>query len=139
MNDYEWQWVGFRLGFFMLKLDPQACTHYPNPARLINSFFFFFCTQTRSIGPHGARKPGPKITNPEIKTNLKSQTTEYICNFLGNSNIFLPSKRMPRSNKPICTKNPTNYKSQKFCKPRNKFSKSENPSNKTLKKPNKFG
>ena len=35
---------------------------------------------------------------------------------------------MPRSNKPICTTNP-----------RNKISKSENPSNKTPKKPNKFG
>ena len=35
---------------------------------------------------------------------------------------------MPRSNKPICTINP-----------RNKISKSENPSNKTPKKPNKFG
>ena len=38
---------------------------------------------------------------------------------------------MPRSNKPIYKKNPTN--------PRNKISKSENPSNKTPRKPNKFG
>ena len=38
---------------------------------------------------------------------------------------------MPRSNKPICTKNPTN--------PRKKVSKSENPSNETPRKPNKFG
>ena len=38
---------------------------------------------------------------------------------------------MPRSNKPICTKNPTN--------PRNKIRKSKNPSNKTPRKPNKFG
>ena len=37
---------------------------------------------------------------------------------------------MPRSNKPICTKNPTN--------PKNKISKSKNPSNKTPRKPNKF-
>ena len=38
---------------------------------------------------------------------------------------------MPRSNKPICTKNPTN--------PKNKISKSKYPSNKTPRKPNKFG
>ena len=38
---------------------------------------------------------------------------------------------MPRSNKPIYTKNPTI--------PSNKISKSENPRNKTPRKPNKFG
>ena len=38
---------------------------------------------------------------------------------------------MPRSNKPIFTKNPTNAK--------NKISKSKNPNNKTPRKPNKFG
>ena len=43
--------------------------------------------------------------------------------------IFLPSKWMPRSNKLICTKK--SNKSHKFCKPRNKISKSENPTNKT--------
>ena len=44
-----------------------------------------------------------------------------------NHNIFLPSKQMPRSNKPICTKNPTNPRN---CKPINKISKSENPTKK---------
>ena len=40
---------------------------------------------------------------------------------------------MPRSNKPICTKNPTNPRN--FANPQNKMSKSENLSNKTPKKP----
>ena len=129
-------WV--QVGFLYARTRPVGLYPLSEPSPL-NKQFFFFGTQTSSIGPHRAHKPKPKITNPEIRTNLKSQTIEYICNFLGNYSIFLPSKRMPRSNKPICTKNPTNYKSYKFCKPRNKISKSENPSNKTLKKPNKFG
>ena len=47
--------------------------------------------------------------------------------------IFLPSKWMPRSNKLVCTKK--SNKSQKFCKSRNKISKSENPTNKKKKYP----
>ena len=92
-------------------------------------FFFFCCTQTCPAG-HGPKSQTQKsiqtqnhkpqnihVTNPNINKN--------------NHSIFFPSKWIPRSNKPICTKNPTNPRN---CKPKNKISKSENPTNKTQKK-----
>ena len=94
-------------------LNPRACTHYPNSARLINEFFFV----TPKPNPSG---PAPKSqTQKSVQTqNHKSQNIHV---------IFLASKQMPRSNKSICTKNPTN--------PKNKISNSENSNNKTPKNP----
>ena len=111
-------------GFLYIRTRPASQDSRPRPASIINRIFFG--AQTRSIWPR------PKIIHLEIRTIPKSQITEYICNFLGNHSIFLPSKRMPRSNKPICTINPTNRIN--FCKPRNKLIKYENLSNETPKK-----
>ena len=44
--------------------------------------------------------PGPKS---QTKKSIQTQNHKS-----SQNNIFLASKRMPRSNKPICTKNPTN-------------------------------
>ena len=114
-------------GFFHTRTRLAGQDLWPGPGPFIKQIFFLGA-QTRLAGLHGPRWPRPKITNPKIYTNLESQIAEYNVIFLA---IFLLFKRMPRSNKPIYTKNPTN--------PRNKISKSENPSNKTPRKPNKFG
>ena len=106
---------------------------WPRPGQFIKRIFFPRA-QTRPIGLHGPRWPRPKIINPKICTNLESQIAKYNVIFLAIIQFswqFSCFKRMPRSNKPIYTKNPTN--------PRNKISKSENPSNKIPRKPNKFG
>ena len=116
-----WAW------FFHTRTWPAGQDLWPGLGPFIKRIFFPKA-QTCPAGLHGPRWPQPKITNPKICTNLESQIAEYNVIFLA---IFLLFKRMPRSNKPIYTKNPTN--------PRNKISNSENPSNKTPRKPNKFG
>ena len=86
--------------------------------------FFFVAPRPTPSEPGG---PSPKS---QTKKSVQTQNNHSI--FLA---IFLPSKRMPRSNKSIYTKK--SNKSQKFCKPRNKISKFENPTNKTQKKKKK--
>ena len=86
--------------------------------------FFFVAPEPAPSEPGG---PSPKS---QTKKSVQTQNNHSI--FLA---IFLPSKRMPRSNKPIYTKK--SNKSQKFCKPKNKISKFENPTNKTPKKKKK--
>ena len=85
-----------RAGFLYTRTQPTGLNLLPEPGPFNKRVFFV------------APKPAPsELAGPDLKSKTKKlvQTQNHKSS---QNNIFLASKWMPRSNKPICIKNPTN-------------------------------